>query len=345
MGVVNTCCERITLRTAKRPEFAFKGRPHSDAWGVVTSQTMGLLRKHALKPWLKPMAGLVLLVGLFTSLDTEALLKQLASAQLGWFLIGLIAAIAANLLCSLRWQNIARGCELGLATPWMQWAKLYFQGISINSVLPGGIVGGDVWRASQFKPFKSSGQAVFLERLAGLWGLFFISFGLGLTGLLMFTDMSESPETRALSLPWTLTTLYTSALGLACLAPLAAPWLFPRKLGDALNLKLLTHGLGLSLVSQALTVIAFWACLKSAGLDLPFWLVGWLGSLIFLSALVPASIGGFGARELGATILLGGLSTAPEAAAAGSILFGLTATFQGLIGLVFWLTDRKRPEA
>ena len=291
------------------------------------------------------MAGLILLVGLLASLDTEALLQQLVSAQLGWFLLGLIAAITANLLCSLRWQRIARACELGLATPWTQWAKLYFQGISINSVLPGGIVGGDVWRASQFKPFKVSGQAVFFERLAGLWGLFFISLGLGLTGLLLSTGVNESFAARGLPIPWVFTTLYTVGLGFACLAPIAAPWLLPRKLGDALNLKLLTHGLGLSLVSQGLTVVAFWACLKSAGLDLPFWLVGWLGSLIFLSALVPASLGGFGARELGVTLILGSLSMAPEAAAAGSILFGLTATFQGLIGLVFWLTDRPRPQA
>ena len=52
----------------------------------------GLMNLQTIKPWLKPVAGLALLVGLFARLDAEALLHQLLSAHRGWFALGLVAA-------------------------------------------------------------------------------------------------------------------------------------------------------------------------------------------------------------------------------------------------------------
>jgi uncharacterized membrane protein YbhN (UPF0104 family) len=342
MGAGSICCDRIAPRKAK-DGWACKDRPWFHASGMASNapKKTGLMNLQTIKPWLKPLAGLALLVGLFASLDTEALLHQLLSAHLGWFALGLVAAIAANLLCSVRWQRIGKALHLGETLPWLHWARLYFQGIAVNSVLPGGIVGGDVWRASQFKPLKASGQAVFLERLAGLWGLFCVSLASAVAVVLL-----EGLETaRSWTLPLQWSGFYTLGIALACLLPVLAPRLVSKALHKALPLSLLSKGLSLSVVSQALTVLAFWACLQAVGLELSIWIVGWLASLVFLSALVPASVGGFGARELGTAIILGSVSASPESATAGSLLFGLTATLQGLLGLVFWLADRSGPNA
>lgn len=166
--------------------------------------------------WLKPLLGLALLVGMVLVVNPEDLVRQLENAQWGWFATGLMAAILANVLCAFRWQQIARAMRLEGAESlklW-RWFSLYLQGVSVNSVLPGGIIGGDVWRASQFKPLVASGQAVFLERLSGLWGLFCLSALATLWPALSYTggDAIDAPA---------LLTSWEGLVWLAASAPLA----------------------------------------------------------------------------------------------------------------------------
>jgi uncharacterized membrane protein YbhN (UPF0104 family) len=384
MGAVNTCCERTALRAAKRPEFAFKERPHSDAWGVGTKITMGLLSKQTVKPWLKPMAGLALLVSMVMVVDHRLLKEQLEQARWGWLLAAVAAAVLANALCAYRWQQIAKAMQLQRAdiTSLWGWFKLYLQGVSVNSVLPGGIIGGDVWRASQFKPLVASGQAVFLERLAGLWGLFCLSALATLWPSLSYTGPgsavtgnsagSGSTSVGGFAMDASLVTSWQWLVWCAALAPLVLrialrlelvrQWkghgsdegnegkphlarMLMRKFVSAAEHPLVLRSLPVSIFSQWLTVLAFWFCMVAAGASLGLAEVTLLASAVFISALIPASMGGFGAREAGAVFFLGWVGVGAESALLGSVFFGLTATFQGLIGLVFWFTDRKRPEA
>ena len=58
---------------------------------------------------------------------------------------------------------------------------------------------------------------------------------------------------------------------------------------------------------------------------------------VFLSAVIPVAVGGFGAREVGAVVLMTPLGVAPEASFTGSVLYGLMATLQGILGVYWWI--------
>lgn len=317
----------------------------------------------------KPLAGLLLLAGMVWAVDPGLLADQLEQARWGWLLAAIAAALLANLLCAYRWQKIAQAMHLRRAeglSLW-SWFKLYLQGVSVNSVLPGGIIGGDVWRASQFKPLVSSWHAVFLERLSGLWGLFCLSAlatlwpalsdtgtaGLGWEWIVWFTASAPFLLLLVLHLEpvkqwrmWLDASLGTSGVtsvegtenSEGNKAPLTKR--ISRGLSRVLNAiahPLVLKSLPLSILSQWLTVLAFWFCMVAAGTPLGLAEVTVLASAIFLSALVPASMGGFGAREAGAVFFLGWVGVVAESALLGSVFFGLTATLQGLIGLVWWV--------
>jgi glycosyltransferase 2 family protein len=104
---------------------------------------------------------------------------------------------------------------------------------------------------------------------------------------------------------------------------------------------LVLRSLPVSILSQWLTVLAFWSCMVAAGASLGLAEVTVLASAVFLLALVPASLGGFGAREAGAVFFLAWVGVNAEAALLGSLLFGLTATLQGLAGLIGFVNSPK----
>ena len=335
--------------------------------------------------WLKPLAGLALLTGMILTVNPVLLADQLEQARWGWLLAAVVAALLANVLCAYRWQQIAKAMPLqgAEALSLWGWFKLYLQGVSVNSVLPGGIIGGDVWRASQFKPLVASGQAVFLERLAGLWGLFCLSALATLWPALTYTGGDTGAGNGAggasaasggatgaggFMMDASLLSSWEWMVWCAALAPFvlrAALQIGPvrqwklrgsdegnksepstasksmRKLLKASEHPLVLRSLSVSILSQWLTVLAFWFCMLAAGASLGLAEVTLLASAVFLSSLVPASVGGFGAREVGAVFFLGWVGVAAESALLGSVFFGLTATLQGLIGLVWWVRTAR----
>ena len=335
--------------------------------------------------WLKPLAGLLLLAGMILAVDPVLLADQLEQARWGWLLAALVAALLANVLCAYRWQQIAKAMPLQGAEPLSLWGwfKLYLQGVSVNSVLPGGIIGGDVWRASQFKPLVASGQAVFLDRLAGLWGLFCLSALATLWPALTYTGGDTGASSGAggasaasggatgaggFAMDASLLSSWEWMVWCVALAPFvlrAALQIGPvrqwklrgsdegnksepstasksmRKLLKASEHPLVLRSLSVSILSQWLTVLAFWFCMLAAGASLGLAEVTLLASAVFLSSLVPASVGGFGAREVGAVFFLAWVGVAAESALLGSVFFGLTATLQGLIGLVWWVRTAR----
>ena len=95
--------------------------------------------------FVRPLLGLALLAGLLSLTDPQALLATFKQTDLKLFGAALVLAIVANLSCVYRWQLIAG--ELGISAPYGFLLSAYAQGMSANSGLPGGIVGGDAWRS------------------------------------------------------------------------------------------------------------------------------------------------------------------------------------------------------
>ncbi|MRD55547.1 hypothetical protein GH816_03195 [Betaproteobacteria bacterium LSUCC0115] len=294
-----------------------------------------------MKKLLKPALGLALLAGLLSSLDRGLLGEVLGGAHLGWFALGCLLALMANLICVTRWQRIAQGLHLPLQ--WPQALSLYAQAITANSVLPGGIVGGDLWRVIGLSRLASTGHktsaaaSVLADRVSGLWGLAWVS--LLASGYAWF-----SLETGWLHSE--LGALYLAGLISILVLPYAATRL--ARVGRARFVELsvatpmLRRTLALSIAVQLLTSLAFWCCMQAVNLPVPLALIVALSGGIFIVGILPATIGGFGARELGALALITPFGFSKELVMASSILFGLTVTVQGLLGLYFWLRDHSR---
>lgn len=132
------------------------------------------------KALLRGLLGLALLGAVLALADPARVLAQLRQAHPGWLLAGLAAAVASNVVSALRWRALARwlGADLhvGDACRW------YFQAIGLNALLPGAVVGGDVYRAVVLRragqDTLASSWSVVLDRVSGLWMLCAIG-GLG----------------------------------------------------------------------------------------------------------------------------------------------------------------------
>ncbi len=125
------------------------------------------------KALLRGLLGLALLGAVLALADPARVLAQLRQAHPGWLLAGLAAAVASNVVSALRWRALARwlGADLhvGDACRW------YFQAIGLNALLPGAVVGGDVYRAVVLRragqDTLASSWSVVLDRVSGLWML------------------------------------------------------------------------------------------------------------------------------------------------------------------------------
>ncbi len=283
-----------------------------------------------LKRWIKPAAGLVLVLTLLAQLQPSEMRRVLESAQWSWALLALILASLANLACALRWKAIV--VKFGQPLTASSAIVLYFQGVTANTVLPGGIIGGDVWRTLGLSRLGMArlvaAQSVLLDRASGFWSLSFLALSAFL--LLQITGGS-----LAISAPESLQNLYAAGILIMSLSPLVLWRVSPKLLHPALS------SAAISVLSQALTIAAFCCCLLAVQAQFSLLILVLLCAGIFLAAVIPASIGGFGSRELASVFFLTAIGVQAEAAFLGSVLLGLTATAQGLLSLPSWLKRER----
>ena len=287
-----------------------------------------------LKQLAKPALGLGLVALLLSQLQPAELLATLKSTDWQWALLGLVFACLANLACGLRWRKIV--VQMGQPLGKGRALHLYFQGITANTVLPGGIIGGDIWRVLGLTKMglskTSATQSVVLDRAIGFWAL----SALALAAFCARLILGDRPWVQA---PQALMAAYLLALLALSLAPALLWWMKAKWVRGMLV------PAGISVGSQLLTITAFLCCLTAVRAEFSSLAVAILCAGIFLGAVVPASIGGFGSRELASVFFLAGLGIQPEAAFLASVLFGLTATAQGLLALPSWLTRERREES
>lgn len=291
------------------------------------------------------LAASLALVGLVLWLaDPWRVLAALGRPDGRWLAAGFGAALSATLASALRWRLLARW--LGVQAPWRVFLLAYWRGITANTVLPGGTLGGDALRALHLQQagnaLAPAAISVALDRISGLWVLVVIS--LTTTALALATGLMPA---AALPLRWPAAAPMALLAVLAVLAPLVLwrlssatrHWL-PGKLArllDAIHdrprpLRQYLLQLAGSALVQALSILAFACGGKAVGLDLALWLYFIAAGPIFIFAALPVSVGGWGTREAAAAVTLG-LFTAPrELAVAAAILYGLFAALQGLLG-------------
>lgn len=299
------------------------------------------------KALLRALLGLALLGAVLALANPARVLGQLRQAQPGWLLAGLMAGIASNLVSALRWRALARwlGAEVGAADA----CRWYFQAIGLNALLPGAVVGGDVYRAVVLRragrDTAASSWSVVLDRLSGVWML----CALGALGA------AACAGTLA---PWLhlppalLVALMLAGTALWLALPWAAPWLLARSRGGwlaplraaAARPDFRRQLAGQALASAAVQVLSA-AALAGGGLALGVRLPpaawAWAMAPVFLMAALPVSVGGWGTREAAAVAALAPFGVAAPAAVGVGVIYGLYGLAQGALGaLAFGLPRR-----
>jgi len=310
--------------------------------------------KRSRKALWRALLGLALLAAVLALADVGRVLARLREAQWGWLAAGLLAAVASNVVSALRWRTLARwlGCELGAG----QANRWYFQAMSLNALLPGAVVGGDVYRAVQLRragqPGAAAGWSVLLDRLSGLWML----CALGGVGAAACADVL-APWLRLA--PGVLAALALAGTALWLALPWALPWLLRGSHARAqvggggwlATLAAAAHrpGFGAQLGWQSLASLAVQvlsaAALACGGMALGVHLgvAAWAFAIapVFLMAALPVSVGGWGTREAAAVAALAPFGVAPAAAVGVGMIYGLYGVAQALLGaLAFGLPAR-----
>lgn len=278
-----------------------------------------------MKEVIKPLLGIVLLCLVFAQLNTHRLFELSQEVRWPWFIAALLCSTLNSFISALRWRRVASHLDI-VITPALA-LRVYFQGVAANTVVPGGILGGDVWRAgvlvSRGASKTSAAVCVFLDRICGLWVL----GALSLVASIVWAAAGMTGALGVFALP------YVGGLLALVLAP-GLLYFFRRP-----YIKVLLYTANLSAFVQVFSIAALWCSLAAVGTYVDVWALATLASLIFLAAVVPVAVGGFGSREVGAVIALSYIGVARESSFMASVIFGLTFTVQGLIGVYFWLVD------
>ena len=309
--------------------------------------------KRPYKALLRGLLGLLLL-GLIVALtDPARVLAQLRQAQPGWLLVGLLAAMASNIVSALRWRALARwlGAEVG----WLDACRWYFQAMGLNALLPGAVVGGDLYRAMALRrtgqDTAAAGWSVVLDRVSGLWMLCAMG-GLGAAACAdvlapwlrlpagAFAMLTLAATLLWLALPWALPLLLRWSP-----ARLQGGWLVPLRLAVARpHFRRLWVGQALaSAAVQVLSAAALAAGGMALGVVLPAPVWAWAMAPVFLMAALPLSVGGWGTREAAAVAALAPFGVAAPAAVGVGMVYGLYGLAQGALGALALGLPRGAP--
>ena len=307
--------------------------------------------KRAHKALLRGLLGGALLVAVIALADPARVLAQLRQAHVGWLLAGLAAAVASNVVSALRWRALARW--LGADVSVRDASRWYFQAIGLNALLPGAVLGGDLYRAVVLRragqATLASSWSVVLDRVSGLWMLCAIGgLGAALCADVLapwlrlpagaFAALMLAGTALWLATPWTLPALLRR-WGVRWLAPLRAAAQRPdfnRQMGwQALA----------SAAVQVLSAAALAGGGLALGVQLP--LAAWAFAIapVFLMAALPVSVGGWGTREAAAVASLAPFGVAAPAAVGVGVIYGLYQLAQGAMGaLAFGLPGQSARE-
>ena len=281
---------------------------------------------------------------------------MLAHAHVGWWLASLAIMAGSVWPMAWRWQRLlaARGVHDRLG----RLVRTYFVGYAAGQVLPTAL-GGDASRIYEtVRRHDGSGGAaagtVLLERALGgvatlvlaavgfalavgrydvggyLWVELAFVVGAALAGVVLFSTRLHPllqrmrPLLRALRVDRPLRDVYVALHSFRRDAPL------------------LLAMFALTLVVQAVRVLAIWCAGKAVGVDLsprPYYV---MGPLLFLVMLVPFTVNGLAVRESFFVSFLGSLGVTSERAFATGFLFFVVTIALSLPGVAIVIREGVR---
>lgn len=302
--------------------------------------------------WLRVALAPVLLLAVLWVVDLREVGQLLRGAKPSWLIAALSCSIAANFVSAWRWRSLVRW--LGHNVNLSRACSLYLQGMALSSLLPGAMVGGDLYRAVGLRRDGvntwSAGLSVFLDRLSGLWMLWVLSAAAvawawsgGARAAMSTWGMHGQgawvPAVVALAMLIAPVALIALARGLPQKGRLGRAGMLASRPGIAPEFGRQVTG---AAVVQLLSVAALACGGQALGEHVPFWVYLTTAAPIFLMAALPVSFGGWGTREAAAVLSLAPFGVAAPTAVAVSLLYGIVALPQAGAGLVLLLLQRRQ---
>jgi len=293
--------------------------------------------------WLKLTFSASLLAYLVWVLDLSSIVDVLKTVDWRLFAAACLCLIVGQLFSALRWAWLARA--LGLTVRLTRKIQLYFLGMFLSLFLPS-IIGGDVARGWLLAKGKEkagwpAAASVIAERLNGVLSvLLVVSF------CMFFLDI-----------PMLWVVLWQLGLGLFLSILCATPYWWPRLMasdwvakqeGKTSGWKGLQinspafraawwRSLPVSIIFQVLVVQAHVFLGLAVGLDLSWFVYGFVVCVVALATALPISFNGFGIREAGYIGLIVWFGGSSDAAAGMAALWVLTLAVGALPGgIVLW---------
>lgn len=308
--------------------------------------------KRAHKALLRALLGAALLALVLWLAKPARVWGTLRGADPLWLALALMASIASNAVSALRWRALVHWLGARLAAlPALRW---YFQAIGLNVLLPGAVVGGDVYRAVTLQRSGAAAGAatwsVVLDRVSGLWMLCAVGALGAAACAATLTPWLKLPSTAWLVAPLLAGTLIWLAL------PLAFPWLLARRragwlapVASALARPGYWAQLGwqalASAVVQVLSALALAAGAIALGVHQPAAVWLFACAPIFLLAALPVSVGGWGTREAAAVAALAPFGVAAPVAVGVGLIYGACGLAQGALGALAFGLPQARDRA
>jgi uncharacterized protein (TIRG00374 family) len=295
---------------------------------------------------------------LLSKIDLSETWDVLSNASLAWFLLAVAIMAGTVWPMAWRWQRLllAQGIPDRLA--WL--ARAYFVAYTAGQILPTSI-GGDAMRifeTSRRHPGNTGPVTgtVLLERALG--GAATVT--LAAVGFALAVGSYDIGPYIWVELGFVLATVVLGILLFSRRARRLLAWFVPllrkvrlekitRSVYEAIHAyrdrpRLLVGVFALTVVVQAVRVLAIWAAAKAVGVDLSPRIYYVMGPLLFLVLLVPFTINGIAVRESFFVSFLTGLGVDPDRAfATGFLFFVVTITISIPGALILgWENLRRR---
>jgi uncharacterized protein (TIRG00374 family) len=312
---------------------------------------------------LRPLAT-ILFTGLATAylvwkIDLGTTADVLRDASGWWFALAVAIMILTTVPMALRWQWLLASQGMRERLPWL--TRAYLVAYAAGQILPTSL-GGDAVRileTSRRHPARLGGISaiVLLERALG--GAATVL--LGAAGFVLALGRYDVGAYLWLEGAFVLGTI---VLGVVFFSRAARPVLrWSRPLLARLRLerpvravyegvhafrehgRLLGTVFALTVVVQAVRILAIWATARAVGIDLSPRIFYVMGPLFFLVLLVPFTLNGFAVREAFFVSFLGSVGIGADAAFAAGFLFFLVTVALALPGgaILLWEGLRGRP--
>jgi glycosyltransferase 2 family protein len=283
----------------------------------------------------------------------------LSNASLGWFLLSLTIMAVTVLPMAWRWQRLLQAQGISDRLPWL--TRAYFTSYTAGQILPTSI-GGDAFRifeASRRHPGNTAPIAgtVLLERALG--GAATVT--LAAVGFLLAVGQYDVGAYIWIEAAFVAATVVLAVLLFSRRARRPLAWSVPllrrlrverafRAVYEAIHdyrnrVRLLIGVFALTLVVQAVRVLAIWAAARAVGVTLSPRVYYVMGPLLFLVLLVPFTINGIAVRESFFVSFLGNLGVDPSRAFATGFLFFVVTITLSIPGALILGWENLRPSS